>query len=223
LLATAVAMLLATTATAQTAERKIGQKPEPGVEATATVGSALLERYNMVAVSTPRLRDDLEVGLGIQGKVVVPSGAVLRVERASPLKACTVAQDTYVDHFTGPRGAACLYDNDMDGTFDQASAEAVLLTKKKIKPPAAYTMTDAPAAAGSDYFRQTLTYLGAAGGVLRLSYREFSHDMARPAFTEELSYPVAAAYPQTLTWRDTKITLLGLDNDGLRYRVEAGK
>jgi hypothetical protein len=56
--------------------------------------------------------------------------------------------------------------------------------------------------------------------VLRLSYREFSNDLARPAFTEELSFPVSDAFPQTIVWRNTKITLLGLDNEGLRYRIE---
>jgi len=217
------AALLAGTATAQQAQRKVGVKPEPGVETTVTVGSPMYERFNMVAVSTPKLRDDLEVSLGIQGKVVIPSGSKLVVQRASPLKVCTEAQDTYVDRFVGPRGAACLYDTDGDGAFDKASAETVMFTDKKIKPPAPYDMIDAPAAGGSDYFRNTLTYLGSSAGTLRVSYREFSHDMARPAFTEELTFPLSGTYPETITWRDTKITLLGLDGSGLRYRVEAAK
>lgn len=219
-LLTAIALMTVPT---NAAERKVGQKPEPGVETIATVGTLVLEKYNMVAVTVPRLRDDLAVPLGIQGKIVIPSSAALRVTRESPLKVCTVAEDTYVDHFAGPRGAACLQDSDGDGKFDKASAESVLFTTKRIQPPAPYDLTDAPAAAGSDYFRQTLVYLGAAQGVLRLSYREFSHDMARPAFTEELSFPLEAAYPQTITWRDTRITLLGVSNAGLRYRVEAAQ
>lgn len=216
--ALSVAAIITTSASA--AERKVGQRPEPGVDAVVTVGSPLLERFNMVAVNVPKLRDDLKMSLGIQGKIVIPAGATFRVEKASPLKACTVAQDTYVDHFVGPRGAACLYDNDMDGTFDQGSAESVLLTKRKVKAPVPYDMIDTPASGGSDNFRHTLIYLGSGGGVIRLSYREFSQDMARPAFTEELSFPVGPAFPQGVVWRDTKITLLGLDNSGLRYRIE---
>ena len=116
-----------------------------------------------------------------------------------------------------------MQDKDGDGRIDQVSAENVLFTSKKLKEPVAFTMVDAPASAGADYFRQVLTFSGGAGGVLRISYREFSHDVARPAFTEELSFPLEAAYPQTITWRDTRITLLGLDGSGLRYRVEASK
>lgn len=212
------AAVMALPATA--AERKVGQRPDVGVETTVTVGTPLLEKFNMVTVTVPRLRDDLKVPLGIQGQIVVPSGAQFRVVRDKPLKACTLAEDTYVDHFVGPRGAACLQDTDGDGAFDKASAETVMFTTKKIQPPAPYDLVDTPAAAGSDYFRQSLVYLGAAQGVLRLSYREFSHDMARPAFTEELSFPLEATYPQTIAWRDTHITLLGVSNAGLRYRVE---
>ncbi len=34
--------------------------------------------------------------------------------------------------------------------------------------------------------------------------------MARPASTEHLSFPITGAYQQTVTWRDTRITLLDL-------------
>ncbi|BBF68812.1 hypothetical protein [Sphingomonas bisphenolicum] len=214
----AAAILSAVPVTA--AERKVGQRPDAGVDTIVTVGTPLLEKFNMVTVTVPRLRDDLKVPLGLQGQIVVPSGAQFRVVREKPLKACTVAEDTYVDHFVGPRGAACLQDADGDGAFDKASAESVMFTTKKIQPPAPYDLVDMPAAAGSDYFRQSLVYLGAAQGVLRLNYREFSHDMARPAFTEELSFPLEATYPQVIAWRDTRITLLGVSNAGLRYRVE---
>lgn len=218
-----IAAIILSAVPATAAERKVGQKPEPGVETTVTVGTPLLEKFNMVTVTVPRLRDDLKVPLGIQGQIVVPSGAQFRVVRDKPLKACTVAEDTYVDHIVGPRGAACLQDVDSDGAFDKASAESVMFTTKKIQPPAPYDLVDTPAAAGSDYFRQNLVYLGAAQGVLRLSYREFSHDMARPAFTEELSFPLEATYPQIIAWRDTRITLLGISNAGLQYRIEAAQ
>lgn len=218
-----IAAIILSAVPATAAERKVGQKPEPGVETTVTVGTPLLEKFNMVTVTVPRLRDDLKVPLGIQGQIVVPSGAQFRVVRDKPLKACTVAEDTYVDHIVGPRGAACLQDVDSDGAFDKASAESVMFTTKKLQPPAPYDLVDTPAAAGSDYFRQSLVYLGAAQGVLRLSYREFSHDMARPAFTEELSFPLEATYPQIIAWRDTRITLLGISNAGLQYRIEAAQ
>ena len=32
-----------------------------------------------------------------------------------------------------------------------------------------------------------------------------------------------ASFPQTIAWRDTRITLLGVSNAGLRYRVEGGQ
>ena len=205
---------------AMAAERKIGQRPEPGIENRVTVGSVLLEQFNIVADPAPKLRDDLEVSLGIQGKIVIPSRSRFHVIRSNPLKACTIAEDTYIDLFAGPRGPACLYDDNMDGIFDRASAEKMVLTTKKIKWPVPYDMIDTPASPSSDYFKMALTYLGGTGDVLRLSYREFSHDTARPAFTEELSFPLDQTFPQTITWRDTEITLIYIGKEGLRYRIE---
>ena len=208
---------------ASSAERRVGQRPNAGTENIVTVGSTLFERFNMVAVQIPKLREDVEVKLGIQGKISIPSNATFAISNEKPLKVCTIAEDTYIDIFVGPRGAACLTDSDMDGKFDKASAASVLFTNKSIKEPVAYDLIDTAASSNSDYFKMTLTYLGAAAGVLKLSYREFTHDMARPAFTEELSFPVDATFPQTIAWRDTTFTLLALDNKGLRYRVEATK
>jgi hypothetical protein len=199
--------------------RKVGQKPEPGVESVVTVGSVLLERYDLTERAMPRLEAELSLSLGIQGKIVAPAGSLLTVERANPLKACTTSGG-YVDHLVGPRGAACLMDNDMDGAFDKASAADVLFTTKKINPPARYTLVSVTTPEAGNSFRQALIYLGTSAGTLRLSYREFSNDMARPAFTEELSFPMEATFPQTVAWRDTRITLLGVSNAGLRYRVE---
>ena len=218
------AALLASGAHAQTAQRKVGQKPEPGVEATVTVGSPLLERYNMIVVPGIQLETNVDVDLGIQGHIRISMGTPLTITSDSgKLRACTVAEDTYIASVGGRHSASCLTDKDKDGRFDTVESAALFLTTKKLSPPAPYARQDVPENVGANNSRVTLVYLGAAAGVLRLSYREFANDMARPAFTEELSYPVGAAFPQTITWRDTKITLLGLSNDGLRYRVEAGK
>ncbi len=53
----------------------------------------------------------------------------------------------------------------------------------KLKEPVAYHIEERQVAAG-DNFRQVISYLGVSGETLRLSYREFSNDMARPAFNE---------------------------------------
>jgi hypothetical protein len=69
-------------------------------------------------------------------------------------------------------------------------------------------------------FRQALIFAGLDGKTLRLSYREFTDDMARPAFTQDLTFTMSGKYPETISFRDSAITVLGIDNSGMRYRIE---
>ena len=215
------ASLIATNAYA--AQRKEGQKPEPGVVATVTVGAPLLERYNMLVDPGVRVGGNVDLDLGMQGVIRISAGTLMTVESVSgtKLKACTTT-DAYTN-MMGQTGPACLTDRDGDGQFDTGSAKLIGLTTRRLSTPVPYARADVPETFGQNNQKNELVYLGAAGGVLRLSYREFSNDMARPSATEELTFPVSGTYPQTVTWRDTKITLLGLGDDGLRYRVEETK
>ena len=216
---------LAFTGPAYGAERKVGQTPEPGVVATVSIGSTLLEWYNIIVDPGVILARDVDVDLGMQGSIRISAGSPMMIEldTGKKLKACTVAQDTYTNmmHQTG---GACLTDRDKDGRFDTVSAQSIGLTTKPLAEPLPYQVTGVPENAGENNHRSVLVYLGAAAGVMHLSYREFSNDMARPASSRGsyLSH-WGPTYPQSITWRDTKITLLGLDGDGLRYRVEAAK
>lgn len=216
----ALAMLAAP---ASATERKQGQTPAPGADATVTVGAPLLERYNMLVDPGVRVGTNVDVNLGLQGVISISAGTLMPIESASggKIKACTTT-DAYTNmmHQTG---AACLTDRDGDGTFDTASAKSIGMTTRHLPAPVPYTRADVPVTFGQNNQRLTLVYMGAVGGVLRLSYREFSNDFARPANTEELDFPLGPTFPQTVTWRDARIVLLGLDNGALRYRVEAAQ
>lgn len=204
------------------AEVKVGQHPEPGIEASVTIGSPMYERFNMDVVSVPRLERPVNVSLGLQGKIAVPASALFTIDSTNPLRVCTLAKDTYIDNFVGPRGAACLTDTDMNGDFDKAAGAKVMFTSKKIDPPVPYRIAEV-ASGNGDSMKEVLIFTGAAGGALHLSYRQFADDMARPAFTEDLAFPMEATFPQNIIWRDTRFILLSFNGGILRYRVEAAR
>lgn len=217
-------MTLAICSVASAAERTVGQRPGYGVETVASVGSHLLDRFDRLVLKGARVRYDVHVSLGMQGKIGIPAGSVLLIRQKNPLEACT-GEDGFSDRIL-TTGGACLKDTNMDGLFDRAEGPMVF-SSRNIKQPVPYELVDlsVEGLAGLPQeerksFRQTLTYLGVAAGSLRVSYREYTNDMARPAFTEELTFPLEVTYPQTITWRDTKFVLLELTGEGLRYRVE---
>lgn len=69
-------------------------------------------------------------------------------------------------------------------------------------------------------FRQELVYQGRVGNELRISYREFSGEMARPAFTQELTFDVNGG--AVIGAKGARLEVLGATNTSIRYRVLQG-
>jgi hypothetical protein len=68
-------------------------------------------------------------------------------------------------------------------------------------------------------FRRELIYSGVSGSTLSLSYREFSRDFARPAFTQDLKYDLSQG--TTIGYKGARFEVIKADNVSLRYRVLA--
>ena len=68
-----------------------------------------------------------------------------------------------------------------------------------------------------DKFESGLTYSGKAGTVLKIVYREFSNDMARPAFTQDLQYDLSES--DTIRFRQLAIKVLHATNQEISFKV----
>lgn len=130
----------------------------------------------------------------------------------SDTKACFVMHEDEVGGFYN-RG--CAIDADGDGAFERLAGVGA----GKINPPVAYHDGEMRISRVNDNFEKKITYLGMSGDTLRLSYREFINDMARPAFTEELSLPLPKTFPARIVVKDTTFVILGISGEGLRYSV----
>jgi hypothetical protein len=66
-----------------------------------------------------------------------------------------------------------------------------------------------------------LLYQGVGGGVLRLTYREYTgEDLARPAFSQEVTYDIDQTGPTEILFKGAHITVLNAGNTAVRYRVD---
>jgi len=201
-LQTALTLAIASQANAQP---RLSVKPAAGVEQTATVGSTVIERLRYDAIPVAIAEQDI-VRAVLWSTIAIKAGEPLaRVQSRSAYKACSSS---------GP----CALDDDGDGTFDRIS-EDFASGALKLKAPVRYVITDTPPGATGG-FKQVLSYLGMSGDTIRFSYREFSDDMARPAFTEEFTVPAGKSFPQDVAIKDVRMTVIGIDGAGLRYRLE---
>ncbi len=71
-----------------------------------------------------------------------------------------------------------------------------------------------------DSFKRELLYDGRSGTTIHLSYREFARDMARPAFTQELSYDIKD--DRIVGFKGARFEVITANNTKIEYKVLSG-
>ena len=69
----------------------------------------------------------------------------------------------------------------------------------------------------SDSFQQTLIYSGRVGEKINVSYREFSNNVARPAFNNEVEYDLSNS--DMIAYKGAKIRIISATNEFIKYEV----
>jgi hypothetical protein len=73
------------------------------------------------------------------------------------------------------------------------------------------------ASASARSFQQTLIYSGRVANRVKIGYREFSNDIARPAFNNEVEYDLQEA--RTIGYKGARIEILEATNEYIKYKV----
>jgi len=60
-------------------------------------------------------------------------------------------------------------------------------------------------------------YSGRVGNRLRISYREFLNDLARPAFQNEAEYDLDES--NIISYQGARLEIIRADNNGIVYKV----
>jgi hypothetical protein len=201
------------------AQRVVNETPK-GENLTAVIGGVVWEKASFDGVPGVTIKNAVRANWGTLEIVDLPAQSNLIIIREKKTKACRQQTVTSLGGVSVGGWRDCLIDTNSDGQFDRVSFNDVA-GAKDISPPVSYIQGTVPIEGGrAQSFRQTLTYLGKSGNDIRLSYREFSNDMARPAFTEDLSFPMPDEFPQAFQIKDITLMMLGLGPDGLKYQVK---
>lgn len=79
-----------------------------------------------------------------------------------------------------------------------------------------YQFTERPFMSQND-FQQTLIYSGRVGNTIKISYREFSNNMARDAFTNDAEYDLSSS--NIIAYKGARLEIIEADNEKIRYKV----
>lgn len=186
-----------------------------GAALTASAGSAMIERRRIGTFTTVNIKERSRSVGGFLGATLWDNQDMVAETIDGVFQACGFDRDYRY----------CAFDKDGDGAFETglvqysiSSPELTAVTMKKPIPYGSTRQKAVPAPEGD--FRQELVYNGAAGGVLRLGYREFVNDMARPAFSNEVTFQLSGKFPEEIAYKDIVIEVHGVSNAGIRYSIK---
>lgn len=187
--------------------------PAAGIVRTISVGEEFFRFYDDVPVTIAMIDTP---ATDTKQKITLPTKTPLySVSTSKSLKVCApVDAGTAITTATLSFGN-CAIDDDGDGTIDRVS-DGWLGGGKPVLAKVKYTTSTMRIIAPKS-FEQVVLYQGATSDTLKLSYREFSNDIARQPFTEELSIPLGKVFPQLIAVKGERFKLITIDGLGLQY------
>jgi hypothetical protein len=212
-------------ATQQTLEtntvlEKTGRKPELNAISKINVGDSLFSQFRYWSKTGIRLLDNVNVSFTLGSARASAGDFLLRSVLDGRQVLCT-ERSSFFDFLANPLSPACFVDPTGNGQLESVLAKpGMVLFEKAIGSTVRYEVSEL-IVPRQNAFRNELLFQGSSNKTLRLSYREFVNDMARPAFFQDVSYDMTAL-PMTVTFRSVRIEVIGAGNDGLTYRVLSG-
>lgn len=184
-------------------------KPAVGQSATAYMGDPIIK--SATGIKT----DVIELGAG--------SGALSSIEAGTY---CNDGGGVYRNYQNSQAVALKNLYGQIGGYVDYVRYNAA---KNEVSPPNGTTYTASEISIKrvpdglcrvSNSLVKTIEYNGNASGVMKFTYREFSNDMARAAFTTDFS--VDSKGSDTVTYKGAKFKVSKADNSSISYTVISG-
>jgi hypothetical protein len=180
--------MVSSIAAAQSVETVVVEMPERSVIQTATIGSTIYENSNYRTLTATALVPEAEMTKGWIGwRATIPAGSALMIEpHKKYIKACAdgMAHNT----ISGIIAKGCAYDRDKNGTLDRISVAGGSAGEIE---ETRYFSKELKTRISGNGFENLLIFTGFSKATLKLSYREFVNDFARPAFTQALEFDVS--------------------------------
>ena len=179
-------------------------EPAPGQVVTRSIGDQMLPKGVVVEEFVLSVRQPIQGAL-----YAIPAGDYVQVgsdERNYFYSPIGVTKSAIADPITalavGRTPGAELCAVAVFGTSNCYKGD--FLRKKRTRP-------------GATGFHQTLLYNGRVDNKINIGYREFSNDMARPAFNNDVEYDLSAS--TLIGYKGASIEIISADNSSITYRV----
>jgi hypothetical protein len=200
-------------------------KPEVGIESESELGEGMISsRQGSEMVASITLSSDVHFHgkyFGSSYEVVFPAGSLTTI---STPNGAGFTSDQATFKYDGDRKPRSGFGKpDMAVFVDPKNPSTLIgwigfgLTSKTIAVDDAGFVMERCLLGGTKGFRQELIYSGISKGTVSLQYREFSDDMARPAFSQDLHYDLADG--DEIGFKGARIKIIKATNVSVKFRV----
>ncbi len=216
---------------------KIGKEPELGIVSKVEVGEAIYAEFDYIEIEQEggqsferaRLIDGYNNSFYL-GRIKIESGYLLvGYSDANGSKQYCTTTANYYDPLLGPYDIVCFFDSNDDGMFDKVRTTKMLLGSWKNISDVPYNKELVSEVTGGvkgqrieKGFKYELLYQGVSAGTIKVAYREYSDNFARPAFYQEVNYELNSSGATTINFKGVEIEVLNASNNGISYKVTKG-
>ena len=194
--------------------------PEAGIIHTRAVGEAITSRIDArtvpVFTATQNIKIPKQTALDL---TEIKAGSSCKIEAVydNGLNFCHIKPDIINEAAFSPGWPMCLLvdnsGNVKNITWCHIPGDEILTD-----PLSSITLAKSYAYVNPS-FSQELLYNGRNKDSIKLLYREFQNDMARPAFSQELTYEVDA---KMVGFRSARIEVIEATNTSITYKIMQG-
>lgn len=187
-----------------------GSIPEINQESSTDVGSTIYTEFDYQEIETIRLTEDVKSSI-----TDIPANTSLT---AMTMDGVLVYQPYGTVNYPG----ILLSDQNEDGKLDRIKNISSMNSRWiNLQPAAAYEDAESiPTQSGG--FKLELVYQGKTGNTIKVLYREFNNDIARPAFSQVVEYDLDGNGTGIIAFKGARIEVLEASSSEIEYRVIKG-
>lgn len=200
-------------------EKKIGAIPSLNLERIVNVGDTLYEEFDYTSTPTAQLVNKLNMSYYLGSIQMTETDNLIKVMIGDSIQYCSQFKH-YIDPLVGAYDTVCFKSNSQSNIFPEVRVPSIALGSwSKLDQPLSYNETFLNLSTKG--LKRELLYNGSYKGELKIQYREYFNDFARPAFYQDVSYEVKNGENE-IEIKGVKILFESQGNNKLKYKVVSG-
>jgi len=189
-------------------------EPEIGVITQKNIGDTLLLQGKVSTYPAIEVLHDIKGIAGLRGSIV--KGVYIATHKeGTDTFFLPDPNDQKMNNLTGIFFLVETKDNEIRMAYRNTGAAGGIF-KTTTLSPSDYRMTEASIESSSN-FQQTLIYTGKENNIIKMTYREYSGNLARPAFTIDITYDLNES--KIIAFREAKLEIIEATNTSIKYKV----